>query len=259
MPTDEFDFNYCRRLSDATTHWWVRGMEEIARTLLDEEHDASPILDAGCGSGESLRSLTERTARRRVTGIDVATSGLIACRDLRLPVDLLQASVTSLPFRSNSYGLVVSLDVLQHLTEDEAVMTLAEVARVLRSDGRVLVRTNAAFGRSRVQERSEWRLYRRQTLREQLVGAGFDVEVLTYVNSLPSLWSSLPLPRRRPSHGHGEQRAEWGTAGLGIPVSSQTRKDRLLLGVLRAEARWLAGGRRRLPFGHSLYALARRR
>ena len=35
-------------------------------------------------------------------------------------------------------------------------------------------------------------------------------------------------------------------------------KQKLLLWLLRAEARWLAAPDRRLPFGHSLYALARR-
>jgi SAM-dependent methyltransferase len=157
------------------------------------------------------------------------------------------------------------MDVLQHLTTAGAAAAVAEMARVLRPGGRLLVRTNAAFGRRHVAEREDWRLYRPETLRATLCSSGLEVAALTPVNALQALWASVPRGWSRPRHeahsnaaGEDAHRAEWGVAGLGIPTKVHPVINTVLLGLLRLEALWLSRPGRHLPFGHSLYAVARR-
>lgn len=273
--TAEFDDRYFSDLEAARHHWWVRGMQEIGGTLLDASWRDDPpveirVLDAGCGSGNSLTWLSTLARRRPLSAVDAAPAAIESCRQVAPAETLLaRASVAALPLRGQWYDLVVSLDVLQHLTADQEREALVEMVRVLKPGGRLLVRTNAAFGRARVAQREDWRLYRPATLHEALGSAGLDVEVVTPVNFLQGLWASLP--RRGHGHGHGDGEGHGqgggggrdaptqpGVVGLGIPTPVSPTRNCLLLAVLRAEARWLAHRGRRLPFGHSLYAVARR-
>jgi SAM-dependent methyltransferase len=168
------------------------------------------------------------------------------------------ASVTQLPFADERFDLVLSSDVLQHLTLDGALAATTEMSRVLRRGGRVVIRTNSAHGRRRIEERDDWRLYRVDSLRATLVGAGLVVERVTAVNVVQGLWASVPRPRHV-NHAAGtlvdEHRAQHG---LGIPEPVGPLKNRLLLAPLRVEGWWLRRPGRSLPFGHSLYAIARR-
>lgn len=256
MPVSEFDEHYFHQLEAARHHWWVEGMQSIGAAMLQEHRSGLQVLDAGCGSGALLPWLTRLAAPGRAHAVDVAPVAVTSCAGLGLSVDLVRASVAELPFGGSRFDLVVSMDVLQHLTNGQAAQAVAEMTRVLRPDGRLLVRTNAAFGRGGVSERDDWRLYRPDSLRQVLVSAGLTVDALTPVNFLQGLWASRP--RRRSDHGgeghhHGE-----GHHGLGIPRPVHPLQNRLLLAVLRAEARWVSRPGHRLPFGHSLYAVARK-
>src|SRR4029079_14405014 len=51
---DEFDSAYFSRLSGASTHWWVQGMHQVGRALLDREGGDADVLDLGCGTGAAL-------------------------------------------------------------------------------------------------------------------------------------------------------------------------------------------------------------
>ncbi len=257
MPVEEFDERYFDQLRAAADHWWVRGMRDIADALLGPPDGAPVVLDSGCGSGANLEWLAVRADGPRVAGIDVSAAGLAACGALGATADLAQASVTAMPFAGATFDLVVNMDVLQHLTEADAEHAARELCRVLRPGGRALVRTNARFGRRRVPEREDWRLYTPDSLRAVLTAGGLSVDRVTPVNFLQGVWASLPRPPR-PTHDGDHGEAHDGHHGLGIPTPVSPRRNAAMLRLLHLEARWLAGPRRRLPAGHSLYALAHR-
>jgi SAM-dependent methyltransferase len=52
-------------------------------------------------------------------------------------LDVVQGDARDIPFPDDHFDLVVAYDVLEHITEDRQVV--AEIARVTRSGGRVLV------------------------------------------------------------------------------------------------------------------------
>lgn len=260
MARDEFDDDYFRRLAQAREHWWVRGMQRAALALLPAT-DGRPlrVLDAGCGTGANIGWLEDYDGQEPVVGMDVAPAGLAVCRRLQPAARLVQASASQLPFGDTTFDLAVSTDVLQHLSDTDAAAAARQLHRVLRPGGLLLVRTNSSFGRGKVRQRDDWRLYTSGRLTRELTDAGLQVERVTAANTVQGVWASLPRPHRRSAaadHRH-QTSGHTGHHGLGIPRPAAPWQDRLLSRVLAAEAAWIRRGHD-LPVGHSLYALARR-
>lgn len=104
------------------------------------------VLDIGCGRGEVLVQAVLRGAR--AVGIDyAAAAAALSATALRsLPASgggaVALASGLRAPFRAASFDAVFLLDVVEHLVAAELAATLAEVRRVLRPGGRVIVHTS---------------------------------------------------------------------------------------------------------------------
>jgi SAM-dependent methyltransferase len=192
-----------------------------------------------------------------VHGIDAAWPALAAL-DEATEVYLIQGSVGSLPYAHSSFDMIVSADVLQHLSRSDAQCALAEMERVLRPGGLALIRTNAAWGRRWLPTREDWRLYTPEGLRAEVMSAGLTVERITYANAFPSLWAAIPRPFRR--NVENPVGSSYNSSrGVGIPGPSGPIRSALMSGALRLEAQWLQGAPHRvLSFGHTLFAVARK-
>ena len=101
------------------------------------------ILDAGCGSGPLFAALRDRGAI--VTGIDASAGMLeLARRRLGADADLRVADLASpLPFPDGAFDDVIASLVLHYL--EDWGPTLAELRRVLRPGGRLLVSVDHPF------------------------------------------------------------------------------------------------------------------
>jgi SAM-dependent methyltransferase len=104
------------------------------------------ILDAGCGAGALLASLRERGAI--VTGIDKSAGMLeLAQRRLGDVADLRVAELGSpLPFPDGTFDDVTASLVLHYL--EDWGPALAEIRRVLKPGGRLIVSVNHPFAES---------------------------------------------------------------------------------------------------------------
>ncbi len=95
-------------------------------------------LDVGCGTGV----LAERLAGAgyEMVGVD-PSAGMLEILEARTPlVRPVPASGTSLPFDDDSFDLVVTVAVMHHIADpDDVRQTLAEMVRVVKPGGRVLV------------------------------------------------------------------------------------------------------------------------
>lgn len=111
--------------------------------LVDALHlpPGARVLDAGCGPGWLLEELAARGFR--VWGLDAARGMLHSARARlerakpRFPAAFKLASIERLPYRNESFDLVVSTGVIEYLETD--AIALAEFSRVLRPGGHVVL------------------------------------------------------------------------------------------------------------------------
>ncbi len=95
------------------------------------------VLEAGCGEGYGAALLAEHAARVVAIDYDEPTTRHVA---KRYPgVGVVRGNLAFLPVRTGSIDVVATLQVIEHLWDQEGF--LAECHRVLRPGGRLLVTT----------------------------------------------------------------------------------------------------------------------
>lgn len=242
---------YARMAELEATSWWNEAMRDIAGMLLDHAGISSMgiVVDAGCGSGQTLDWFLAAYSGWKGIGFDIAADGLQFARDARLAVS--QATMLSLPLPDNSVDLVISLDVLQHLPLDGGDATaLAEFSRVLRAGGKLLVRTNSqSFPRAREDKAFSFRKYEPRMLRRKLSDAGFETRILGRCNAVLGL-AEIPRELRAARESSGDYHGI-----LATPKSRSGFADRLKKSWLRLEGRAVSAGLS-LPLGRTLFALS---
>ena len=110
----------------------------LVRRYLDALPAGTRVLDAGCGEGVLL---DEYQGRLAIDGVDLN----YASDRIR------QASLKALPYADGAFDRVLCLDVLEHLEHADQPIALAEMHRVLVTDGELFLSVpNLAHLQSRV-------------------------------------------------------------------------------------------------------------
>jgi ubiquinone/menaquinone biosynthesis C-methylase UbiE len=110
------------------------------------------VLDAACGTGLTVRRY-QRPGVRTVA-LDLSLQSLRYLRRQLPAVDLVCGDLTSLPFAEGAFDKVLCANALQHLPDaDHRSRTVAELARVARPGGRVVV---TAHNYSAIKQRQGW-------------------------------------------------------------------------------------------------------
>ncbi len=239
---------YRRMYAAEEAQWWYAGQRAIAAALLeralgDPAAERRRLLDAGCGTGFNLLTLSRLGD---AVGVDLAPEALAFCRERG--VRALRASLLGLPFPDAVFDAVTSFDVLYHawVTDDRAAV--AEMARVVRPGGVLLVRVpalRALWGAHDVEVQSRHR-YTRGELVALLAGSGLRVERATYCNSIlfPLLFARRTLDRLL--------RREGSDVGF-LPAPLEWAFRRALLVEAALVGRGLS-----FPLGASVVAVARK-
>lgn len=125
----------------------LRGVHE-QMVALAGLRDGHRLLDVGCGTGNLLRTTGSRHRNVELFGVDPDLKMLArAERKLRragLPARLDRGYAQELPYPDDSFDRVFSSLMLHHLDTSSKDEMLAEVRRVLRPDG-VLVLADAVL------------------------------------------------------------------------------------------------------------------
>jgi len=121
---------------------------EAVRAWLGSLPRETRVLDAGCGEGVLVDEFAGRLA---IEGIDPNYSS----------ARVRSGSVLSLPYPDGAFDRALCLDVLEHLSFEQQPVALAELFRVLRAGGELLVTVpNLAHLQSRLHFLLQGRLIR---------------------------------------------------------------------------------------------------
>ncbi len=234
-------------------HFWFRGFRSFVQPMARQALAgvARPrILDCGCGTGANMDWLG---GFGEVWGFDLSPTGVeIARRAGR--TRLARASVAAAPFAAGAFDLVTSFDVLYALPAPIEADAVAEMQRLVRPGGHVLINVAAMDvlrGDHSVLSQ-EARRYSRASLRALLEAHGLTPLRLTYTNA--TLF--LPLAVLRAAQrwrGLAAEEAADARREITVPLAPV---NAALSAALALEAWWVR--RFDLPFGSSLLCLARR-
>ena len=232
------------------SHFWFRGFRWFLHPVLARAvagRARARILDCGCGTGSNLAMLDPFG---ETYGFDLTWRGLLFAHEHGRR-RIAQGSIDAIPFKTGSFDLVTSFDVLSTLDDAMEQRALAEIRRVLRPGGALIVNTAALrflHGQHAVFA-SEVRRLSRGQLRASLERSGFRISRLTYTN-----FSLLPLmiPVRAAQRLMGLSTPEETGADISTPAAPV---NAALSALLAAEAFALKFVN--MPLGSSLLALAR--
>ena len=103
------------------------------------------VLDFGCGCARVLRWFQVALPMVPRYGADVREQTIVWCQQNLVGTYARTATMPPLPFATASMDLTYALSVFSHLSREQNLAWMAELARVTKPDGRILVSTHGSF------------------------------------------------------------------------------------------------------------------
>lgn len=227
------------------SHWWFAGRRRLFKALLSSLmiHNGSTVLDVGCGVGSNLPLL--KSMGFKVIGIDSEIYSLFFTKKTS-GVPLLNANLLTLPIKSNSVGLIIATDILEHLEKD--VMGIKEIYRVLGRMGEVIITVPAfqvLWGTQDIVGMHK-RRYSKKELAQKIEQEGFTILKSSYFNFI--LFFPILLAR-------------WFIRFWGLDIESENKINHPLINIFFKTIFSLEPYLLRyisFPFGVSIFCVARK-
>ena len=165
-------------------------------TKLARIQPGDKVLDVGCGTGTLALEVARRAGRAgRVTGIDQSSEQIARARSKaarhNLPIDFQIGVIEHLAFPDQTFDVVLSTLMMHHLPASLKRQGLAEIARVLKPGGRLII---ADFKPKKERKTQAARFHAggssMQDLAAMILDAGF--EQLEMEEMLPLRFTAFP-------------------------------------------------------------------
>lgn len=226
--------------------WYYRALHRhVGRSLAAVlPETGARVLDAGCGTGGLLRRLHGSRPQWTLAGLDFSPLACELARE-RTGGEVVQGSITAMPFADAAFDAITSCDVLCQIAEP--AQAVREFHRVLRSGGHLVLTMPAYQWMYSYHDREvdNLRRYNRVEVNTLLEGAGFRIVRSTYWNTLLFPLAVLRrklLPPAAPTSDVGLFPAPV-EAGFNV--------------LMAAEHAWLGAGGS-LPLGNSVLTVAQK-
>jgi len=228
-------------------HWWWQGRQKLL-TFLFKKENPQKILDIGCGTGETIKFLKNYLPKAEIYGLDSSLVAIKFARSRKLN-NIKKGSATKLPFKDNSFDLVLLLDVLEHIKDDQKA--LKEAKRVLKPSGSIIVTAPALpfIYSDHDKNQNHFRRYTKKELISLAQNTKLNLVFLSYFNFFLSfpiiiirLVSKLPIFKFLSSYD----------SGLNYDLANKKGVNTILTSLFRFEInllKWI-----KYPIGISLVA-----
>jgi SAM-dependent methyltransferase len=235
-------------------HWWFRARAELLmgylRRTLGSRSQSLRILNVGAATGRSSELLRQFGL---VTSVEY-DGPCCAFTRAQTGLDLVQASITHLPFPSDSFDLACCFDVIEHVQDDAAAV--AELHRVCRGNG-LMCFTVPAFmflWSQHDQVNHHCRRYSGGQLREVIKRSGARLVFHSYFN----FWLFFPIAGFRILQGLAPRKTSRQDAGSDFFAVQNPFLDKVFYAIFRTEAPLIRWGVR-FPAGVSILSTWRKR
>ena len=173
--------------------------------ILAKENNLKTILDVGCGTGRLVHFLNKNSYQ--AYGCDTAKEAISLAKKINQDSKIKWGQASQLPYKNDSFDLITSISVIEHLTKTQVQKFLSEATRVLKSGGFIFFVTPNFSSPARLLFGKKWFAYKDPThinfftpksLKLLLAKYGFKNVKFRHKSAYnaPFVWY-LPLPLRK--------------------------------------------------------------
>jgi SAM-dependent methyltransferase len=180
---------YARRIFGELEH------KPFDRQLLDRfaarVQRLGPACDLGCGPGHVARYLHERGVR--VVGLDLSPAMVELARRLNPGIEFRQGNMLSLDIEEGAWGGIAAFYSIIHILRADVPVALAEMKRVLRPGGLLLLSFHVGDETVHLDEwwghpvSVNFQFFRTEEMADSLRAAGFEIEEIVEREPYPQI------------------------------------------------------------------------
>lgn len=230
------EHKYAKLFEIEANNFWFKSRNQLLIWALTRHYsNIENFLEIGCGTGFVIAGIQQAFPKVTLSASDVLTTGLTYAKQ-RLPnVSFFQMDARSIPFEAE-FDLIGAFDVLEHIEEDELV--LSQMFQATKSGGGIVltVPQHPSLWSARDDYGHHKRRYTRAELVSKVEGSGFEILRTT---SFVSLLLPLLFLSRRKQHQPEDNPA------FGINLFLNTCLEKILdmeRGFIRCGLSFPAGG-----------------